>query len=295
MSSIVAGTSRTKSTSAEARVLAAATPRQGLVLSYVVLVLLSLAVIFPLLFALSIAIQGDTVSPKLFPDFAKTDWSVFAQTFAKEGNLGRWILNSFVVSCAVTLGQIVTSALAAYPLAMFRFKGQSLFFFFFIGTLMIPWEATIIPNYLTIAKLGWKDSYPGLIVPFVASGFGVFLLRQSFKAIPRELFEAATMEGCGRLDFLVRILLPLSKPAIATLAIYTFIGTWNQYYWPLLIIDNPIWRTTQVGITAFRSSEIASFNLQMAATIIVMLPTLVLLTLGMRQLVSGLTAGAVKG
>src|SRR6185295_7428239 len=106
---------------------------------------------------------------------------------------------------------------------------------------------------------------------------------------------AATMEGCGRLDFLVRILLPLSKPAIATLAIYTFIGAWNQYYWPLLIIDNPIWRTTQVGITAFRSSEIASFNLQMAATIIVMLPTLILLTLGMRQLVSGLTAGAVKG
>jgi sn-glycerol 3-phosphate transport system permease protein len=160
---------------------------------------------------------------------------------------------------------------------------------------MIPWESTIIPNYLTIASLHWKDTYQGLILPFLASGFGIFLLRQSFKSLPSELYEAAVMEGCGRTRYLFSILLPLSRPALATLAIYAFLNNWNQYYWPLLIIDDPAWRTAQVGITAFRSTEIASFNLTMAANFIVMAPTIILLAVGQKQLVSGLTAGAMKG
>lgn len=262
---------------------------------YVLLVAAALILLFPLFFSLSLALQGPTLAPSLVPDFGKLDWGVFGATFAQERNFGRWILNSFVVSLAVTLGQLITCSLAAYALSTLNFPGKALFFFLFLGTLMIPWEATVVPNYLTVVGLGWKDSYQGLIAPFLASGFGIFLLRQYFMTIPRELYEAAVLDGCGRTRYLWSILLPLSRPALGTLAVYAFLNTYNQYYWPLLVTDSPEWRTTQVGITAFKSSEVALYNLQMAGTIIVMLPTLLLLVIGQRQLVRGLTAGALKG
>jgi ABC-type glycerol-3-phosphate transport system permease component len=264
-------------------------------LLYAVLSVVALLVLLPLLFALSLSLQGPTIAPKLLPDFSDLDWSAFGQVFREEPNLTRWIVNSFVVALAVTLGQLITSSLAAYALANINFPAKIAFFFFFLGTVMIPWEATIIPNYLAVTRLGWKDSYQGLIAPFLAGGFGIFLLRQYFLTLPRDLYEAAVLDGCGHMRYLWSILLPLSRPALATLAVYTFLNTWNQYYWPLLIVDNPQWRTTQIGITAFRSSEVTMYNLQMASTIIVMLPTLILLVLGQRQLVRGLTSGALKG
>ena len=125
--------------------------------TYFLLVLAALMVLFPLLFALSLALQGETIAPTLIPDVSKLDWRVFAQAFAKEKHLGRWILNSFVVSVAVTLGQLLTSSLAAYALANLRFPAKPVFFFACLGTLMIPWESTIIPNYLAITSWGWKD------------------------------------------------------------------------------------------------------------------------------------------
>jgi sn-glycerol 3-phosphate transport system permease protein len=132
-----------------------------------------------------------------------------------------------------------------------------------------------------------------LIVPFLASGFGIFLLRQYFLTIPHEIYEAAVIDGCGRTRYLWSILVPLSRPALGTLAVYAFLNTWNQYWPP--VTDSTEWRTTQVGIAVFRSSEIAVYNLQMAATLIVLFPTLILLILGQRQLVRGLTEGALKG
>lgn len=262
---------------------------------YVLLVLAAFILLFPLIFSLSLALQGPTLAPNLIPDFNNLDWAVFKNAFEQEPNFGRWILNSFVVSLAVTLGQLIICSLAAYALALLNFPGKTFFFFVILGTLMIPWEATVVPNYLTIVGLGWKDSYQGLVAPFLASGFGIFLLRQYFLTIPRELYEAAVLDGCSRTRYLWSILIPLSRPALGTLAVYAFLNTYNQYYWPLLITDSPEWRTTQVGITAFKSTEVALYNLQMAGTIIVMLPTLLLLVIGQRQLVQGLTAGALKG
>src|SRR5215212_645650 len=164
-------------------------------LLYAVLSVVALLVLLPLLFALSLSLQGPTIAPRLLPDFSKLDWSSFRQVFSEEPNLTRWIVNSFVVALAVTLGQLITSALAAYALASTNFWGKTFFFFFFLGTLMIPWESTIIPNYLFVTRLGWKDSYQGLIAPFLASGFGIFLLRQYFLTLPRDLYEAAVLDG----------------------------------------------------------------------------------------------------
>ena len=271
-------------------------PLPRLILVYALLIIAALVLMFPLFFSLSLALQGSVINPDMIPrDLRGLDWGVFGQVFQQQPVMARWIFNSFLVSTVVTLGVLATSSLTAYALSYFDFPGKPFLLFFALGTLMVPFEATLIPNYLTISRWGWKDSYQGLIAPFLASGFGIFLMRQYFLSLPRELFEAALVDGCNRLRYLWDILLPLSRPAMATLAIYTFLSTWNQFYWPLLITNDPEWRTTQVGITIFRNFEFAVYNTQMAATIIVMLPTLILLVLGQRQLVRGLTAGAVKG
>lgn len=262
---------------------------------YALLTVMSILVLSPLLLSLSVALQGETVAPRFLPNFAQLDFDIFRRVFAVEPNLLRWIGNSFFVALVTMFGVLITSSLAAYALSMPGFALTRVVFFICLGTLMIPFEATIIPNYLFVSSLGWRDSYQGLIVPFLASGFGIFLLRQYFMTIPRELYEAAQLDGCSRFGYLWRILLPLSGPALATLAIYSFLGTYNAYYWPLLITDNTAWRTTQVGITVFRNIEYQFFNTQLAANLIVMLPTLLLLAIGQRQLVRGLTAGALKG
>jgi sn-glycerol 3-phosphate transport system permease protein len=265
-------------------------------IAYTLLTITAIVLMFPLIFSLSLALQGETVAPTLLPtDWSNLDWHVFSTVFERQPIMLRWIFNSFVVSIAVTLGVLVTSSLLAFALSYLDFPGKGLLLFFTLGTLMVPFEATLIPNYLFVARLGWRDTYQGLIVPFLASGFGVFLLRQYFLTLPRELYDAALVDGCTRIRYLWLILVPLSRPALATLAVYTFLGTWNQFYWPLLITNSTEWRTTQVGITIFRDFELGVFNIQMAATLIVMLPTLILLVLGQRQLVRGLTAGALKG
>ncbi len=264
---------------------------------YALLIIAAIVLMSPLLFALSISVQGPTMDPRFIPrDLTTLDFAIFARVFEDEPIISRWILNSFVVASGVTLGVVVTSALFAYVLAYFSFPGKALLLFVALGSLMVPFEATLIPNYLLVASWGWTNSYQGLILPFIASGFGIFLMRQYFLTLPRELYDAALVDGCSRFRYLWMILLPLSRPAIATLAVYTFLSTWNQFYWPLLVTSATEWRTTQVGITIFRNFEGGVvYNTQMAATLIVMLPTLVLLVLGQRQLVSGLTSGALKG
>jgi sn-glycerol 3-phosphate transport system permease protein len=264
---------------------------------YVLLVLAALILMSPLLFALSLALQGATISPTIIPrDLTNLDWGIFARVFEQEPLIVNWIVNSFVVSTGVMIGVVVTSALYAYALAYFDFPGKSILLFIALGSLMVPFEATLIPNYLLVARLGWTNSFQGLILPFIASGFGIFLMRQYFLTLPRELYDAARVDGCSRFRYLWWVLVPLSRPAIATLAVYTFLTTWNQFYWPLLVTNANEWRTTQVGITIFREFEAGVvYNTQMAATLIVMLPTLLLLILGQRQLVSGLTSGALKG
>lgn len=264
---------------------------------YILLIVVSVILLSPLLFSLSLALQGPTIAPSIIPrDMTNLDWRVFIQVFEEQPVIIRWIVNSFVAAFGVTLGVLISSSLFAYVLAYFNFPGKTLLLFIALGSLMVPFEATLIPNYLLVTQWGWTNTYQGLIVPFIASGFGIFLMRQYFLTLPRELYDAAMVDGCSRFRYLWLVLLPLSRPALATLAVYTFLGTWNQFYWPLLVTSTTEWRTTQVGITIFRSFEGgAIFNMQMAATLIVMFPTLLLLVLGQRQLVSGLTAGALKG
>jgi ABC-type glycerol-3-phosphate transport system permease component len=270
--------------------------RPGRVVSYVVLALVAILVAFPLLLALSYSFMTEsdivTFPPPVLP--ARPTLANFV-TVLSTIPIGRYLLNSFVVSSAVVIGQLLTASLAAYAFSFLTFRFRSLLFFVFLSTLMIPWEATIIPNYLTIRDLGWVDTYQGLAVPFMATAFGTFLLRQGFMQIPRELWDSARIDGASSFRFLRSMVIPLSRPALATVGIYGFLSTYNQYFWPLLITNQTLMRTTQVGIAQLRFEESARWGVIMAGVIMVAVPTLALLIAGQRQLIRGLTAGAVKG
>ena len=208
--------------------------------------------------------------------------------------LKRYLFNSVVVSSIITLGQIVTSVLAAYAFAYLRFPGRNVLFALFLATMMVPLEVAIIPNFQTIQRLHWTDSYQGLVAPFLATGFGTFLLRQYFLTIPSELRDAAEMDGYGHFRFLTRIVVPLSLGAIATLAIFAFIQAWNQYLWPLLVTNDPHMRTVQIGIGS-ETQQLDKINIAFASTIVSVIPMLLLVAAFQRVLVRGIFGGALKG
>lgn len=253
-------------------------------------------VLFPLIWAMVISLMTPaemaTFPPPLWPK--QPQLGNYARVM-EAVPVVRYLVNSFVVSSAVTAGQLVTASLAAYAFAFMRFRGQGLAFALFMSTLMVPWEVTIIPNYLTIRSLGLTDSYPGLVLPFLATAFGTFLLRQFFLTIPRELEDAARIDGCGRFRFFWSVVLPLSRSGLITLGAYTFLATWNQYLWPLLVTNSRDMRTVQIAVRYLMNEEGLQYPLIMAGVVLFLLPAALLLLWGQRYLVKGLMAGSLKG
>ena len=211
------------------------------------------------------------------------------------GDLGRLLVNSTIVAIVITVGHVVTSVLAAYAFAYLEFPLKRFWFFVFLATLMVPLEAVLLTNVQTIQAWGWTDSYQGLTVPFVATAFGTFLLRQVFLTVPKDLREAAQLDGVGHWRFMWDVSVPLARPSIGALALFSFLGAWNQYLWPQRITNDPAFRTVQIGLKSLRESQVDKLNLVMAGTMIAAVPIFVILMLFQRQLIRGLTAGAVKG
>jgi sn-glycerol 3-phosphate transport system permease protein len=211
------------------------------------------------------------------------------------GNLGRLLVNSMIVAVAVTIGVIATSLLAAYAFAFLTFPGKGATFAFFLATLLVPAELTVVVNQRTVDSLGWINSYQGLIVPLLATTFGTFLVRQVFLSVPKELREAASLDGVGHFRFLGEVAMPLCRPTLGALGLFTFLGTWNQYLWPSAITTDNAHRTIQIGLEQLKTADLDKLNLVTAGTVIAALPIFVVLVAFQRQLVRGLTAGAVKG
>ena len=212
-----------------------------------------------------------------------------------DGQLRQYLVNSFVMASLITVGQLATSITSAYAFAFLRFPLRRVLFVIFLASLMVPFEVTLITNVETISELGWKNSYPGLVVPFLATALGTFLLRQAFLGVPRDLQDAAALDGYGHLRFLSRVVMPVARPTIAALAVFSFLLSWNQYLWPLLITDDDRYRTVQIGLKQLVSQNIDDFNAVFAGTVLAALPIFVLLVVFQKQLVRGLTAGGVKG
>ncbi len=261
---------------------------------YGLLAFIAIVVLFPIYTTVIAALKPGNrvlVNP-LVPDSFTLDVLRDAWT---EGRLGRYLLNSLVVATLVTIGQVVTSLMAAYAFAMLRFPGRNVLFVVFLATLLIPLEATVVVNRQTIDSLGWLNSYQGLVVPFLASAFGVFLLRQALMSLPKDLRDAALIDGVGHVGFLRHVAVPLLRPTLGALALFAFLGTWNAYLWPTLITTDEDWNTVQAGLRQLKAQALDTPNLVMAGTIIAAIPIAVVLLVFQRQLIRGLTAGAVKG
>ena len=264
--------------------------------SYLLLTVLAFIVLFPIYITVvnSLLRPIDIASrpPKFFPFHPQ--WSSYSKAW-NDGNMSEYLKNSFIVTTIITVGQVVTAILAGYAFAFLEFPFKRLLFYVFLATLMVPFEVTIVANVQTINSLGWYDTYLGLAVPFLATGFGAFLMRQSFLQVPRDLSDAAALDGYGHWKFMTRVAVPLARPAVAALAVFGFLGAWNQYLWPLLITKDDTHRTVQIGLKQLSSTQLSDINVTFAGAIIAVIPIAILLLLFQKHLVRGLTAGAVKG
>jgi multiple sugar transport system permease protein len=213
----------------------------------------------------------------------------------KQAPFGRWFLNTLVVTVASVLGNLLFCSLAAYGFARIKFFGREAVFLLVLATLMIPFQVVMIPSFLIVRKLGLIDTLGALILPNLVSAFGIFMLRQFFRTLPVELEEAARIDGASRLGVLFKIVLPLSAPALATLAVIQFMWTWNDFLWPLITIYNPNNMTLQLGLTTFQGAHQSSTNLLMAANVMSMLPVLLLFFLAQRYFIRGIATSGLKG
>lgn len=261
---------------------------------YTLLGIVAFVVLFPVYTTIVASLKpGERVLQNpLVPDAFTLDILREAWT---DGRLGRYLLNSLVVAVIVTVFQVATSVMSAYAFAMLDFPGRGTLFVVFLSTLLVPLEATLVVNRRTIDALGWLNSYQGLAVPFLATAFGTFLMRQTLLQMPRELREAAVIDGAGHLRFLWHVALPLVRPTVGALALFSFLSSWNQYIWPNLITTQADMNTVQSGLRLLRFSTLDKPNLLMAGTVIAAVPIFVALLVFQRSLVRGLTAGAVKG
>lgn len=267
-------------------------------LLYTLLFFSALVLFFPLLYAVSVSFMQpqEIYAGNLLPSsLSSINFDAYRDVFNRIP-LFHYLTVSFTMSSIVMIGQLIVCSLSAYAFAFIPFKGRDLIFFLFLATMLIPWEATVIPNFLTILNLDWMNTYQGLTFPFFALPFGIFLLRQHFLTIPKELWESAQMDGCSRFRYYLRFVLPLSKTSLSALGIYGFLTTWNQYLWPLLVTNEDSVRPVQIGLKMLIANESSSsWNMVMAAVVAILIPTLLILFIGLKYIREGLTAGALKG
>ena len=264
---------------------------------YAVLGTTAVVVMMPYLWMISTSLKGKrelfTYPPTWIPLIFRSQNYIDAWNAAP---FGRYFVNSVFVAVAVTVGQLITCSLAAFAFARMNFKGKNFMFALFLTTTMISTQVTLVPSYLVLKNLHWLDTYQGLIVPFLASAFGVFMLRQQFMTLPRDLEDAAKLDGCGRLRFLWEIVLPLSKPVLASQALFAFMGNWNSYLWPLVVTTSKNMRTLQIGLRYFVSQEGGSqWGRVMAATVCVALPVVIFYFIIQKSFVEGIAATGLKG
>ena len=274
-------------------------PRAGdTILRHAVLIVLGALVAYPFYFMVSSSLKSFFEATTTPPTFIPTE--LHPENFAAAWDAAPWaryFLNTFFIAGVTVLGELVTSVLAAYAFARMRFAGKALMFTVLLATYMMPAEATLIPNFVIMSRryLNLYDTYWAQILPFLATAFSIFLLRQQFLQVPEELYDAARIDGAGHFRFLWSVVLPISVPALVTVAIISFYGSWNAFQWPLIITSNPDIRPIQVGLNAFRGEAGSNYHLLMAAASFVVAPVVLLYLVGQRYLVQGVARTGIRG
>ena len=272
-------------------------PRAPAVINEIVLALAAIVFVVPVLLIFATAFKPDAEIVKFeapWPEQPTLENFRHLVINAEEAPVGRWLANSLFVATSATLLVVTVDALAAFALARLRPPGSKLLFAVIVATMMVPGQVLLVPVYLLLSRLGWLDSYLALIVPPGAGAFGVFLLYQFFKGVPRELEEAAMLDGAGRLRVFWHVMVPLSRPVLATLAIFTFIGVWNDFIGPLIFLDSLDKYTLPVGIALFQSSYANEYGLTMATSLVCTLPVLIVFLAFNKLIIRGIASGALK-
>jgi multiple sugar transport system permease protein len=265
-------------------------------LAYVALVAGAAAMLFPFAWMVSTSFKDDlavfATPPQLVPrPFEPANYRRVADVFP----IWRLLLNSGIVSFFSTTLQVLTSAMAAYAFTRFRFRGSNLLFLLYLSTLMVPFQVIVVPLFVEMRYLHLVNTYPGLILPTVASAFGTFLLRQSLMQLPAELEEAAVVDGAGHFTIFFRIVLPLVKPALATFGIFAFMASWNSFLWPFVITSSQNLMTLPVGLANLQGQHDTAWNLVMAGTTISVVPIVLVYLLAQKHIVRGVVLSGVKG
>jgi multiple sugar transport system permease protein len=237
-------------------------------------------------------VEMTNTPPYLIP--ARFEWSNYTEAW-EAAAFARFYLNSAVMTVGITVGQVIFSSLAAYAFARLEFPGREMLFLLFLGTMMIPFHVILIPSYLIVQKLGWVDTFQALIVPRMVSAFGIFLMRQYYQSIPTELDDAASIDGCSRLGVWWRVIVPLSGPALTTLGIFAFMFAWNDFLWPLVVINDPDMRTVQLGLAMFQGRYGTRWTLLMAGTVTATIPTIIVFLFGQRRFIESIAQTGLKG
>lgn len=222
------------------------------------------------------------------------DWHNYTSA-VDSAPFGAWYVNSLIVSTVVVIANVVFCSLAAYAFARIRFFASNVLYIVLLATLMVPFQVVLIPTFLIVRKLGMIDSLSALIAPNLASAFGIFMLRQFFRTLPIELEEAARIDGCNRLGVLLKVVLPLSLPALATLALITLLSIWNDFLWPLVVINTDSRMTLQVGLSTFQGAHQTQWTILMAGNMLALAPMVVAFLLTQRSFVRSIAASGVKG
>ncbi|OGS18490.1 MAG: sugar ABC transporter permease [Elusimicrobia bacterium RIFOXYA2_FULL_50_26] len=265
-------------------------------LIYLILSLFGLSMIFPFLWMLSTSLKDPTLiftsSINLWP--SPIIWRNYLEAW-NAIPFGRFYVNSTIVAIAVTAGQVVTSSMAAYAFSRLRFPGRDKIFFAYLATMMIPGMVTLIPVFILLKTLNWLDTYKALILPGIFSAYGTFMLRQFFMTLPADLEDAAKIDGCSLWRIYWQIILPLSKPALATLGTFTFLGNWQSFFWPLIVTSSEKMKTLPIGLSYFQDIYTTNWTLLMAASVIVLAPALLIFILNQRFITQGIALTGLKG
>jgi multiple sugar transport system permease protein len=260
------------------------------------LALLAFVSLFPLAWMLSVSFMpagaASTLPPPLLPSAPTLE--NYRELFAREG-MGRYFFNSFLVATAITLGSVAFNVMAGYAFAKLQFAGRERLFRWLIGALVIPVQVAMMPLFLQLKALGLVNSYGGVIVPALATIFGIYLVRQYARSIPDELLEAARVDGAGELTIFLRVVVPLLRPIIVTLAVFSFLASWNDFMWPLIVLTDSDHYTLPVALASLSREHVQDNELMMAGSVVTVLPVLALFLALQRYYIAGLLAGSVKG
>lgn len=264
--------------------------------TYTILVLGAAFILLPFLWMISTSLKPDNevllMPPKWIP--SALQWKNYVDAF-KAVPFFTYLKNSIVVTVAITSCELITTILAAFAFAQLEFKGKNLLFMLLVATMMVPGEILTIPNFVTLARLGWIDSYKAMVAPWATSVFSIFLLRQQFASVPQSYYKAARMDGCSDLRYLFTVMVPMSRPTIVSVALLKIINSWNSYLWPLISTNSREMRTLPVGLAYFSTEAGTDYNTLMAFSLMIITPTILVYLFTQKYIIQGVSKTGLKG